>query len=198
MMVCPPNYSLPENVHWPSYVDEVEIVGPNLSGPTADGDLPSTVPDRIARAVALLWRHRGDFARALALLPAVALGLRRRGYRSTMERLLDRRNRRPGAAPARARPGDPVATGLGVAFVVRQAALVLPDATCLRKAVVLHHLLARRGIESTVRLGAKRAAADDDLAFHAWVEVGDVVVSEPADAVADFVVLDETPDPGHR
>ena len=148
---------------------------------------------RLVRAGRLAWRHRTELLRALVLLPVVAVLLRRRGQRATAGWLADRRS------PNGARGLDDAAAvpvGQDLAFVVRLAARPLPDATCLRTALVLQHLLARRGVGSVVRLGARPRPGGGEPAFHAWVEVAGEVVSEPVASLAGFVVLsDDTPPP---
>lgn len=155
---------------------------------------PPSLPSRVRRAAGPSWRHRTDLALALVLLPVVAVGLRRRGYRWTADRLAA--GRTDLAPPDRGGPDDQLAMALDVAFVVRQAGRLAPDATCLRQALVVHHLLARRGVPSRIRIGVRPGPASG-LAFHAWVEVDGRPVSEPPDAVAGFVALnDGAPPPG--
>lgn len=152
------------------------------------GPAPGGRSERARRALRLGWRHRGDVARALVLLPVVAASLRRRGYRAT-DRWLDRRRPVPDPSAPETAPVDPVGTARGVAFAVRAAARPVPDASCLRTSLVLRHLLRRHGIPSAVRLGVRPDPDGGEYAFHAWVDVDGEVVSEPAWSVADFVVL---------
>jgi hypothetical protein len=163
--------------------------------PGAPGAAGTSAGWRVRRAIRLGWRHRADLLRAPPLLVRISFRLRRHGYGATAA-WLDRR------APAAALPAPgsgplPETQALELAYVVRAAARVAPDATCLRRALVLRHLLGRAGIASTVQLGVRTAPDTDQLAFHAWVVVGDTVVSEPAGAVAGFVVLSSgQPPPG--
>lgn len=132
--------------------------------------------------------------------------LRRQGYNRT-KIWLDRR-RSPGARLASSGAGDGGAADGGasgedpqveaareLAFVVRLAARAIPDATCLRKGLVLQHLLAERGVPATVQFGAGRTQHDSELSFHAWVEVHGQVVSEEAKAVAGYTTLMDRPPP---
>lgn len=127
--------------------------------------------------------------RATGLLPLVALRLRVAGLQATA-RWLDRRS----TATTTRRRHDPAAAAAGavrareLAEVVRTAAVFVPDATCLRRALVLRHLLRRQGIATAVQIGVRPEGGG--LAFHAWVEVDGEVVSEPAGRVEGFVPLD--------
>jgi hypothetical protein len=56
-----------------------------------------------------------------------------------------------------------------VAWLVEVASRYVPvDATCLRKALVLAWLLARRGVGTTLRIGVARS--NRTLSAHAWLE----------------------------
>ena len=146
---------------------------------------------RLARAVRLGWRYRRELMAALLLLPPVAILVRRNGFRRTTAWLASRSRPRPRELEVL----DPIDTALDLAFVVRLASRLAPDATCLRQALVLEHLLSRRGIPSVVRLGARRIPGETEVAFHAWVEVDDTVVSEPETVLAAYTVLNAD-DPG--
>jgi len=107
-------------------------------------------------------------------LPIIDLQLRRRGYVRT-KAWLDGRvaptmsmGRAQGAQPSDAvRDADQLARR--IARVVGIAARRTPwPTTCLRQALLLHHLLARRGITSDLRIGVRSGA--DGFAAHAWVE----------------------------
>lgn len=139
---------------------------------------------------------------AVGLLPRVSLRLRISGYRPTRQWLDDRLDApvasTDAGAPAnragRGDAGEAVSVGLELAFLVRLVARFVPDSTCLRKALVLRHLLGRRAIPAVIKFGVRRQPEGSDLAFHAWVEVDDEVVSEPAEKIADFqVLIDEPP-----
>lgn len=142
-------------------------------------------PHRARRTVRVGWRRRGALLRATALLLAVSVRLRRNGYRATAE-WLDRRaetNRRP----AGTRPDLSEAHEL--ALVVRMAGRAVPDATCLRRALVLRYLLGGTEGGASVRLGVRSGPADGTLSFHAWVVFDGYVVSEPAAQLEGFVDL---------
>lgn len=64
-----------------------------------------------------------------------------------------------------------------VAWSVRNAARLVPGATCLTQASAGQLLLARRGFPSTIRLSVPvQAAAPGRLAPHAWLMAGDTIV----------------------
>lgn len=101
--------------------------------------------------------ERALLLRACVLLPAVVVGLRLLPLKALL-RLLDR-PRRPGAAipPERA------------AALVEAAAARQPlRPTCLVKALVLHALLRRHGIDAHLVIGATPVTGG--LEAHAWVE----------------------------
>lgn len=140
----------------------------------------------------LMWRRRRALLTACALLPQTSLRLRLHGYGPTRDWLDRRHPRRVITVSEQNR----ITVARELAFVVRQAARLFRDATCLRKALVLRHLLAAKGIRSTIRFGARRRTAEpgSGFAFHAWVEVDGEVVSEEPRLVAGYdVLMDELP-----
>ena len=60
------------------------------------------------------------------------------------------------------------------AALVAFASSFVPGSTCLTRALALSSLLARRGIEARVVVGARRAASG--LEAHAWVTTGGRVI----------------------
>jgi len=125
------------------------------------------------------WRL---LAAAAALLPLARLLLLVAPFEA-----LHRRARRAGerrAAPA----GDdrvPVAVGRAVAAAGRR----VPFATCLSQALTVQFLLARRGIESTLWLGARRTDAGR-FSAHAWVQCGGrFVIGGPTEGFSLFPPL---------
>lgn len=72
-----------------------------------------------------------------------------------------------------------------IAWSVRNAARLVPGATCLTQASAGQLLLAQRGHGSTVRLSVPaRAAAPGKLAPHAWLMAGNTIVL--GGTVADY------------
>ena len=169
------------------------------------GTLVSGPVYRLRRAARLSWRTRRELARSLWLLPVIAWRLRRDGYATTLA-WVDRQGvcgadgqrqitSTAGDSPGWAASPADVAWAREVAFAVRQVARLVPDATCLRRTLVHRRLLARKGVPSTVVTGVRRDV-DDELAFHAWLEVASEVVSEPPVSVAAYVRLLGGPPPG--
>lgn len=81
----------------------------------------------------------------------------------------------PPAAPAEPSNAGEHATVVRHAKAVRRAARLVPDASCLTKALSLGTLLARRGIGCEVKIGVRKGAAGR-LEAHAWVVHDGVVV----------------------
>lgn len=84
---------------------------------------------------------------------------------------------RPQSARPRSRVGDAPETAKRVRRAVSLAARHVPwSAVCLPRAMAGKFMLARRGIGSTLHLGAGRSGVSDKLEAHAWLTVEDVVV----------------------
>jgi Transglutaminase-like superfamily len=86
-----------------------------------------------------------------------------------------------------------VAQARELAVAVRLAARTVPDATCLRRSLVLHDLLCRHGIANEIRFGVRPGSLDGErqpYQFHAWVVAGGEVVSESPRYVDGFVPFD--------
>lgn len=150
--------------------------------------MPPSLFDRSIAAAAMSWRWRRHLPAALVLLVRTSRRLRRNGYGPTRDWL----DGRLAAGDPAVRRTDGPSTARDLAFVVRIAARLIPDATCLRQALVLRHLLAREHISSTIRLGVHRPEGSE-LGFHAWVEVDGEVVSELQAAVAGYHILGDGP-----
>jgi hypothetical protein len=61
-----------------------------------------------------------------------------------------------------------------LSWAVRAVSRYVPRATCLTQALVLHILLRREGLQSTIRIGVNKDAGRFEA--HAWVESQDRVV----------------------
>ncbi len=120
---------------------------------------------------------------ALALLPAVAFGLRAFGLRRVSAFL----SRHTPILPA-SRPADserPRALGR----LVNGAAHRLPGRpACLSRSVTLWWLLRRRGIDSAIRIGVR--TAEGRFEAHAWVELGGVVLNDSQDVGERFAAFE--------
>ncbi len=146
------------------------------------------------RRVLPLVGHPVEFLRAGVLLAVIHRRLNRCGYQTTAS-WLDAR-----VAPPPETGTKPLATTIrraeDLGAVVRAAARLVPDATCLRRSLALRQLLKRHGTAATVRLGVmpdtEGVASSPAYRFHAWVVVGEHVVSEPPRSVAKFVPFELT------
>ncbi len=135
---------------------------------------------------------RGIFLRAAILLPVISLSLKMCGFRATQESLL-----RFLAHPRLVPQGDP--TGPRLAFErTRLTARMVnaagrhawPGSTCLEKSLVLWWLLRRQGIESELRIGARKL--DGKFEAHAWVERESIAVNEPPEGHRHYAPFDES------
>ena len=112
---------------------------------------------------ALLWRALG------AVL--LVRGHLRRGAHHDLRRLVE-------SCPLADHTARPPRADLAeIAWSVRNAARLVPGATCLTQASAGQLLLARRGFATTVRLSVPDQAAEPGrLAPHAWLMAGDTIV----------------------
>ena len=128
---------------------------------------------------ALSWRERRLLIGVALLLPWIRLALRVCGLRWTQRRL------------DRFVPRRPVADGLSppaINRIVRGASrLGSPQATCLRRSLVLWWLLKRRGVASEIRIGAYNR---DGFKAHAWVEWQDGGQSDSPEALKHLVIFE--------
>ncbi len=131
----------------------------------------------------LQWRY---LALSLVLLPAIDVSLRCVGFKRT-KRWLEARAESPEATMS---SGNAVeATALQIAAVVSLAGRrSLWRTSCLRQALGLWVLLARRGIASEVRIGIE-STPDAGFAAHAWVERHDHVLIGGEHARERYVTL---------
>lgn len=124
------------------------------------------------------WRAMVE---AALLLPATGASLRVGGLRRTWRWL-----NRPAAAPADAPADliDPVADA--VAAVAYRFPLYHPS--CLTRALVLRHLLRRRGIPAELRLGVSTTGGQ--FTAHAWVEHDGQVLNDSPAITRQYAPLD--------
>ena len=130
--------------------------------------------NRVRRFRALPPEARWLFLRAAVLLPVVALSLRLRRFRATQKSLQKR------AFPARAdqchgQVADQI-IALNVRMVNAACRHLWPGSTCLEKSLTLWHLLRSQGIDSTIRIGARKLTGEFNA--HAWVERNGVPLNE--------------------
>ena len=120
-------------------------------------------------------------AEAVVLLPLVGLLVRRRGYNATKEWL--GRHSVPGPAGTTPHHGRPVAEA--VALVAGRR---ITETRCLVRSLVVWFLVRRRGEQAEVVIGAPLLDSGR-LSAHAWVEVAQVPITDPADVRERFPVL---------
>ena len=119
------------------------------------------------------------FAAAAALLPLIRLLLLVAPFEAIHRRV--RSARRAPAAPPRED-----GTVASVVWSVAAAARRIPFATCLSQALAVQFLLARRGIESTLWLGARHTERGA-FSAHAWVQCGGrFVIGGPTEGFSLF------------
>lgn len=124
-------------------------------------------PSLWAKAMALNATQWRCLLISSLLLPAIDIGLRTLGFRRTVALLA--RLATPRVAVLR-RQQDADANVDRIARVVGIAGRrSLWRTSCLRQALCLWFLLARRGVASQVRIGVEKPAGSE-FAAHAWVE----------------------------
>ena len=115
------------------------------------------------------------------------------GYGRT-RRMIERVSRR---TPARAATSAEIADAQALARLAASAgANALGEATCLRRALLLHGWLRRRGLQPALLLGlpANAAApAPGDFSAHAWVELDGVPLLESDAGYRAFVPASPAP-----
>ena len=118
---------------------------------------------------------------ALVALPLIDVSLRMRGYVAT------RRSMRFAAVAHH--DSDVDESSLALARLVSIAARRSPwRCSCLRQALLLEWLLARRGVASSLRIGVRCDSADGFRA-HAWVERGGIILIGGEHSSTNFETL---------
>lgn len=129
----------------------------------------------------LSWSDKGLFLEAWLLLLALNVGLRLlpfrwvRGWADRAARVAEPR-RDGGRQVERCRR-----------LVATAAANHLPSTACLARSIALRAVLARRGVETSMRVGVQRE--DGELAAHAWVEWDGRAIGEPEDVERRYLPL---------
>jgi hypothetical protein len=124
---------------------------------------------------------------ALFLLPLTALILWAVGFRRWQALLA--RLAPVGSVSASEDEADLVREGRATARLVDAAARRSPyTATCLPRSLTLWWLLRRRGIDSYLRIGVRKAAGR--IEAHAWVELQGLVLDDDCDVSKRFAAFD--------
>ena len=137
------------------------------------------MPGKLAKFLALQSAERTILLQALVALPATALALRRSGFEAVARQAL---------AGALAPPVN--GGGIGprpkrIADLVGMAARNGPyQGNCLSQSLALWRLLHRRGVASTLRIGARRSPAG--LEAHAWIEYAGMPLNDTRDVAQRF------------
>ncbi len=113
---------------------------------------------------AMQWRY---LLMSLVLLPVIDVSLRRVGYKRTLVWLSRRAERCEVTINSVDSPGFASKIARMVSLAGRRSPW---RTTCLRQALVLWFLLARRGVATELRLGVEKSETGD-FAAHAWVEL---------------------------
>jgi hypothetical protein len=126
--------------------------------------------------------EKAVFLAAMALLPAVRVGLKTLGLRRVQAvlggRLQPDRQAEPEGALHRARR----TAGL-VAVAARYA-----GGTCLARSIVLACLLERQGVSAQLRIGVRKG--EQGFEAHAWVEAEGTVLNDGQDVAERFAAFD--------
>jgi Transglutaminase-like superfamily len=128
---------------------------------------------RLRRFSALPRAAKLDFLRAALLLPLMRASLRLRGFRATQKTLQLHIRRGVTALPEAAAADE---TNL-VCRMVLAAGRYSLQGTCLERSLALWWLLARKGIATQLRIGARKSG--EKFEAHAWVERNGVAIGEP-------------------
>jgi len=128
------------------------------------------------------WRVLGI---SLVLLPVIDVSLRIRGYARTRTSILAWSGRQRSRLAADA--VDAFATTVAQAVSIAGRRSIWPT-TCLRQALLVEALLARRGIASELRIGVRNLATTG-FGAHAWVERDGRVLIGGDDAASQHLPL---------
>jgi hypothetical protein len=129
-------------------------------------------------------RPVGSVAACFLLICLVRAALKALGFHRT--RTLAERFAGAAARQRRITEATAAATAANVA---RAAAFFPGRALCLEQSLVLHFLLRRAGLDSTLRLGVQPFP----FAAHAWVEHAGQPVNETSDGLRGFIPLPALP-----
>jgi Transglutaminase-like superfamily len=133
------------------------------------------------------WPERRAFVAGLVLLPLIALSLRLVGVRRTIA--WTARGRELTASPA----DEAALVSAAVTAIRRAERHGLIEGTCLSRSLALRFMLARAGITTDLKFGARRQAGRFEA--HAWLERGGLPIADAPDPGRPFVPFATTPAP---
>lgn len=122
----------------------------------------------------LSWPERVRIAGLALLLVPIHASLLTFGYARTRQWL-----ERLSTAPD---PRPPSSSDLTEACQLAELASIagrhgLVNASCLRQSLLVHFLLRRKGLVPALMLGVRRRGSE--MGAHAWVQLGDMALSQP-------------------
>lgn len=143
--------------------------------------------ERLHRFNALPRSAKLLFVRAVVLLSVIRASLRVRGFCATRRWLQSRVSST--TDPLVPEPAASEKDSAEVIRIVLAAARYSPiRSSCLERSLALWWLLARRGISSQLRIGARKDGGK--FQAHAWVECNGVAVGEPAKTHLHYTAFD--------
>ena len=146
--------------------------------------------ERLRRFSSLDPAARELFLRALLLLPLISFRLRFRGFGATQQTLQGflGDSVKNAMKDSTVLANDLQRATLTARMVNAAARYAWKNATCLEKSLALWYLLARQGIATGVRIGARKAGGKFEA--HAWVECNGVALNEPGDEHRHYATFD--------
>ena len=143
----------------------------------------------IVRFLSLKSSQRWQVLQAIALLPLTTLGLKVFGFKGCFNRL-----RQLAERIAEPPPAKKAKAARQTRKVMQLAVKLAPyKGACLSRSLTLWWLLRRQGIESELRIGARKNREPDksEIDIHAWLEYQGKPLNESRKALKDFVPFKE-------
>ena len=138
---------------------------------------------------ALSSRDRLNLVLFSLLLPLMDVGLRVLGYRRLRAFLAARPRNLPKYEGSEIAA---VKTSKHVSYLVTVASRYgLYHATCLRRSLLIWWWLRRMGIQTELRIGIKKQ--DGQLYAHAWIRLGNEIISDSLDVERNFSAFKDLP-----
>ncbi|MGH2457753.1 MAG: lasso peptide biosynthesis B2 protein [Chloroflexota bacterium] len=135
----------------------------------------------LRRFLALSGPERALLIRAYVDLLQIDVALRIFGFQRVVRRVP------PASADRVVRIEDRSRAGQYARWLEVAARHHVARARCLQRSLALHRWLRQEGLPSELRIGVRKEAGV--LQAHAWVELGDQVVNDRPDAIAEFAPL---------